>query len=285
MAAPGIELGTDPGEGALARLAFAFEHRALFAARLYDLVELGQPGFGLRAQRRGAPGAPLHFGDGGQARGIQRPQIDQLAPHFVRSASLQQHLERFLQAATMLRDQEASEGLTMAGLLLRESCQFCLLRAQLLLQQPLPRREFAERASGIGNRPFRLAQQVGGIGLFVAGLRQFTPQRFDFFAQFQKRSLVPAPLRAGLRRTRRLRLPGARRPHQDGERNDGKGADQDGMNSISGRPVISAGCGRPIIRSSVGATSWRAPPSCIRPRVQYRQTGPAAACAPYAAGR
>ena len=130
--------------------------------------------------------------------------------------------------------------------------------------------QFGKRAYGLGYCALRLAQRVGRIGALAARFGPLAAQRFDFLAEFAQLRLAAGMVRARFLHAGALGRPvGGRRRQQarqqHGQRAQrGERADQGCTNSSSGRPVIAAGCGNPIIRSSVGATSWSDPPSCIR---------------------
>jgi len=125
-----------------------------------------------------------------------------------------------------------------------------LLQARdLAVGFPLLLSQFVDHAVGGADGLFRMLQGIAGVGLGAFGAFHFFLQRLDAVAQLTQFALGRRSRRSQGRQCAKHGQPSAPSQHLFQS------------NSISELPVISGGCGRPIIFSRLGATSLSAPPS------------------------
>ena len=178
----------------------------------------------------------------------------QLTRDLVRIFAVQKQLQRVRLAADILLVEQLRE-----PRLLRLERRFVSREAAAQPGEPLfhvPRllRQFVQSAVGFRYRALRFAQCIDRLAFRFLGVGEPFLQRVDAAAQLAQvlpcargvgaaAAVVPAP---------RSRISSAERSGRLDQK------------LISGLPVISGGCGRPIILSSVGATSCSAPRSATR---------------------
>ena len=182
-------------------------------------------------------------------------QIVQLPRHFAGMLAAQYQPQGFRFALHVLVAQHAAE-----QILLRTQCGAGFPRrfAQCpelgigIARLPVQRVQFA---IGLGNGPLRFAQRVGCLAFGFFRCVEFFLQRADAVAQL-------AQLGLGLGGIGCCRC-GARQQHERKDERQPLCAG-DHVNSSRERPVITAGCGSPMMASRVGATSCSAPPFAMR---------------------